>query len=201
MEISDLADLAARRIGRELAWSSQTPGAEDSTMRNMLRRLWARRPAADPIGLDLAGGDWTPPPPSEVGSPDWAGWLSEESPRPRVVQASASPTTPLMLTLPSSLLDRSDDIVGTWAEPMEHPEDAELAERLPLPAELAEPPLAATEPVPPPPARRRRDTLGGGRARIRTPIPERRWRDLLSGLAGEHLTDEELAIIRKQMVK
>jgi len=168
-------------------------------MRNMLRRLWPRR-TADPIGLDLAGGDWTPPPPSEVGSPDWARWLSEEQPRPRSAPSSAASATPLMLTLPSSLVDRSDDIVGTWAEPMEDAEDGEPAELALLPAELAEPPRAATEPVPPPPARRRRDTLGGGRARIRTPMPERRWRDLLSELA-EHLTDEELAIIRKQMVK
>jgi hypothetical protein len=37
-----------------------------------------------------------------------------------------------------------------------------------------------------------------GRARIRTPMPERRWREVLSDLA-EHLSDEELRIIRKQL--
>jgi hypothetical protein len=39
-----------------------------------------------------------------------------------------------------------------------------------------------------------------GRARIRTPMPERRWREVLSDLA-EHLSDEELLIIRKQLAE
>jgi hypothetical protein len=39
---------------------------------------------------------------------------------------------------------------------------------------------------------------GSGRARIRTPLPERRWRDVL-GTVAEHLTEEELVIIRKQI--
>jgi hypothetical protein len=37
-----------------------------------------------------------------------------------------------------------------------------------------------------------------GRTRIRTPMPDRRWREVLSDLA-EHLSDEELRIIRKQL--
>jgi hypothetical protein len=164
-------------------------------MRDLLRRWFVREERA--IVGDLASGDWTPPPPGETGSTDWARWINEEAPRPRA-RASATaraPEEPLHLTLPSALADRSDDIVGTWAEPLElELVEEEVIEGQPVP----EPP--ASEPVAAPAPRRRRATLGGGRARIRTPLPERRWRDVLSGYA-EHLTDEELAIIRAQMGK
>jgi hypothetical protein len=59
-------------------------------------------------------------------------------------------------------------------------------------AEAAPKKLPAAEPPPPAPA----PVLARGR--IRTPMPERQWRDVLSNFA-EHLTDEELRIIRKQL--
>ena len=166
-------------------------------MRNLLRRLWSREERL--VVADLAQDDWTPPPPGETGSTDWARWIVEEAPRPRT-PAPDRLAEPVALNLPSTLADHSDDIVGTWAEPIEELElvdDAIVGEPVveaPAPVEVA--PVAEEKPAP----RRRRNTLGGGRARIRTPLPERRWRDVLSGYA-EHLTDEELAIIRKQMAK
>lgn len=166
-------------------------------MRDLLRRLFVREERV--IVGDLAKGDWTPPPPGETGSTDWARWINEELPRPKARPSVSAPGAELPhLTLPSALADRSDDIVGTWAEPLElELVTEEVIEGQPVPEPVAPP---VPEPVPTGAPRRRRATLGGGRARIRTPLPERRWRDVLSGYA-EHLTDEELAIIRAQIGK
>jgi hypothetical protein len=56
----------------------------------------------------------------------------------------------------------------------------------------APPPEAPTKPIRPERSRR------APRPRIRTLPGERRWRDVLTAFA-EHLTDEELLIIKKQM--
>jgi len=167
-------------------------------MRNVLRRLLSFRPESS-IVADVAHEDWTPPPPSETGHTDWARWLTEEPPKPRpAIASSPRPAAILNLNLPSALADQSDDIVGTWAE-LEELEEPAVGEPVP-----AEPAAVKAEPEPkaeaPREPRKRRTTMGGGRARIRTPMPERRWRDVLTEYA-EHLTDEELAIIRKQMAK
>jgi hypothetical protein len=66
---------------------------------------------------------------------------------------------------------------ATWVEWLQ---DVEIAQTAPL----------TEAPLPPAPVL--------ARARIRTPMPERRWRDVLSNFA-EHMTDEELRIIRKQL--
>ncbi len=179
-------------------------------MRNPLRRLWSRQPSATSLGLDLAQGDWTPPPPSEVGSTNWADWLVEEPPRrapaPRPLERSAEL---LSLNLPSTVADQSDDIVGIWAEPDPGSvPEARVADAVAGSAPEEASAAAVAEPVPevvtgePVPApRRRRNTVGGGRARTRTLPPDRRFREVMTSEFAELLTDEELSIIRSQMGK
>jgi len=187
----------------------------------MFRQLLSRKPE---LSAELASEDWAPVPATQVGT-DWGTWLQEDNrAAPPIGKASVRAILEDSDELPSDLLTElepaspppapdagaSDALAalsarvlaervaaGALAPPVEAPvaTPSKPVAAAPTPAPGRETPTAPA----PEPRRARRQTLSPDRRpRLRTLPGERRWRDVLVQFA-EHLTDEELLILRKQM--
>ena len=147
-------------------------------MRQLIKKLFGTKIEED--FLDKASDTWEDIPQSQVGT-DWGQWLQEEPAAPRKRKISVRDKT-----IPNLLMMTKD------AEPEERQSNI-------MPPPSAMRPKVRQQPRPSKEAQAQPSQAPQPRARIASlPPQDRKWREVLSSYA-EHLTDEELKEIRKQM--
>ncbi len=142
-------------------------------MRRLIKRLLGYK--AEEEFLDQASDTWEDIPRSQVGV-DWGQWLQQEEPK-------------TVRTRKISVRDKAIPNLLLLAKDTEPEEIQSATMQPPTMRPKVGPKTAALPKTPAPQPRSRIATL---------PPKDRKWRDFLSSYA-EHLTDEELKEIRKQM--
>jgi len=177
---------------------------------------------SDHVGADVATGDWTPVPPTATAEQhDWATWMQHEpAPEPAPCRAEAAPPPKKADVL---------DYLSPEERAIVEAQKVDRLETTPVPPTVASRPrtLSGASEVHTAPARPTSPRLRALRAETVRPAPEpaptkpepaahqaaaaptakpteakrkpsQSWTDMLRAF-GEHLTDEELLLIRDQL--